>query len=253
MISITDSDGFKLLIDVAEYDERGLIEKLVDVIRERDPDVLENHNIFGFDLMFLARRARALGVDLAFGRDGSAPSSYQDVVKVGEKTDSVQPLVDRRPRGRGHPPRRPALRRDRPRHAPPGAQGGRALLRRRQRGPRVRARPRDLGHLPEGPRARPPLRPGRRPGGGRALAAAPRDAVRAGPDGPEAVRADRHLGDRPGADRAAAGARLPDARPGAAERDVARRLVRRAGAPSCSPAASSATSSRRTSPRSTRT
>ena len=90
MISIMDSDGFELLIDVDDYDERGLIEKLVQVIRERDPDVLENHNIFGFDLTFLARRARALGVDLAFGRDGSAPSSYQDVVKVGEKTDSFQ-------------------------------------------------------------------------------------------------------------------------------------------------------------------
>ena len=88
MVSITDSDGFELLIDVAEYDERGLIQKLVEVIRERDPDVLENHNIFGFDLTFLARRARALGVDLALGRDGSAPGSYQDVVKVGEKTDS---------------------------------------------------------------------------------------------------------------------------------------------------------------------
>jgi len=88
MISITDSDGFSLLIDVAEHDERGLLERLVQVIQERDPDVLENHNIFGFDLTFLARRARALGVDLAFGRDGTAPSSYQDVVKVGEKTDN---------------------------------------------------------------------------------------------------------------------------------------------------------------------
>ncbi|HZO31492.1 MAG TPA: 3'-5' exonuclease, partial [Chloroflexota bacterium] len=88
MISITDSDGFSLLIDVAEHDERGLLERLVQVIQERDPDILENHNIFGFDLTFLARRARALGVDLAFGRDGTAPSSYQDVVKVGEKTDT---------------------------------------------------------------------------------------------------------------------------------------------------------------------
>src|SRR3712207_4888809 len=77
-----------LLIDVADYDERGLIQRLVEVVRERDPDVLENHNIFGFDLTFLARRARALGVDLALGRDGSAPGSYQDVLKVGERTDS---------------------------------------------------------------------------------------------------------------------------------------------------------------------
>lgn len=88
MISIADSTGYRLLIDTADYDERGLIERFVRVIRERDPDVLENHNIFGFDLTFLARRARDLGVDLALGRDGSAPSSYSDVLKVGEKTDS---------------------------------------------------------------------------------------------------------------------------------------------------------------------
>ena len=93
MVSIADSTGYRELIDIADYDERGLIEKLVQVIRERDPDILENHNIFGFDLTFLARRARALGVTLAFGRDGTAPSSYQDVVKVGEKTDSFNRWV----------------------------------------------------------------------------------------------------------------------------------------------------------------
>jgi DNA polymerase elongation subunit (family B) len=88
MISIADSTGYRLLIDTADFDERGLIERFVQIIRERDPDVLENHNIFGFDLTFLARRARALGVDLALGRDGSAPASYPDALKVGEKTDS---------------------------------------------------------------------------------------------------------------------------------------------------------------------
>jgi DNA polymerase elongation subunit (family B) len=88
MVSVADSNGLRLTFDLADDDERGLIERLVQLIRERDPDVLENHNIFGFDLPFLARRARALGVDLALGRDDSAPSSYQDVVKVGEKTDS---------------------------------------------------------------------------------------------------------------------------------------------------------------------
>jgi len=87
MISISDSTGFQLLLDTADYDERGLLERFVEVIRESDPDIFENHNIFGFDLPFLARRARDLGVSLALGRDGSEPASYPDVVKVGEKTD----------------------------------------------------------------------------------------------------------------------------------------------------------------------
>jgi hypothetical protein len=75
MVSVSDSTGYRALIDVAEYDEAGLIQRLVEIVQERDPDILENHNIFGFDLNFLVRRSRALGVSLAFGRDGTAPSS----------------------------------------------------------------------------------------------------------------------------------------------------------------------------------
>jgi DNA polymerase elongation subunit (family B) len=39
-------------------------------VREFDPDVIENHNLHGFDLPFLAERARQLGVPLALGRLG---------------------------------------------------------------------------------------------------------------------------------------------------------------------------------------
>jgi DNA polymerase I len=93
MVSISDSEGYRAIIDVAEFDERGLIERFVQIVQERDPDVIENHNIFGFDLMFLAKRAKVLGVDLALGRDGTSPSSYQDVLKVGERTDSFNRWV----------------------------------------------------------------------------------------------------------------------------------------------------------------
>jgi DNA polymerase elongation subunit (family B) len=48
--------------------EADLIRRLVAVIREADPDVIENHNLHGFDLPFLAERARRLGVPLALGR-----------------------------------------------------------------------------------------------------------------------------------------------------------------------------------------
>ncbi|XXF79647.1 DNA polymerase domain-containing protein [Myxococcaceae bacterium GXIMD 01537] len=50
--------------------EAGLLHRLVEWIRARDPDVIENHNLHGFDLPFLARRAKALGVELALGRAG---------------------------------------------------------------------------------------------------------------------------------------------------------------------------------------
>jgi DNA polymerase elongation subunit (family B) len=50
--------------------EAALIRELVAQITATDPDVIENHNLHGFDLPFLARRARILGVPLALGRTG---------------------------------------------------------------------------------------------------------------------------------------------------------------------------------------
>jgi DNA polymerase I len=51
--------------------EAELIRALVARVRAADPDVIENHNLHGFDLPFLDRRARALGVPLALGRAGA--------------------------------------------------------------------------------------------------------------------------------------------------------------------------------------
>jgi DNA polymerase, archaea type len=51
--------------DAAEAD---LLGRLGARIAELDPDVIENHNLHGFDLPFLAERAARLGVTLALGR-----------------------------------------------------------------------------------------------------------------------------------------------------------------------------------------
>jgi DNA polymerase I len=50
--------------------EAGLVRRLLTRLAELDPDVIENHNLHGFDLPFLAYRARALGVPLSLGRAG---------------------------------------------------------------------------------------------------------------------------------------------------------------------------------------
>jgi DNA polymerase, archaea type len=54
----------------ADAAEAELIGNLVETVRELDPDVIENHNLHGFDLPFLAHRARVLGISLALGRAG---------------------------------------------------------------------------------------------------------------------------------------------------------------------------------------
>jgi DNA polymerase elongation subunit (family B) len=69
LAAMRDSRGFEALLEAPEpADEARLIADLCALVAERDPDVIENHNLFGFDLPFLEERAEALGVRLALGR-----------------------------------------------------------------------------------------------------------------------------------------------------------------------------------------
>ncbi|GIV10845.1 MAG: DNA polymerase II [Fimbriimonadales bacterium] len=68
MIALSDTRGYEELL---EGEEKTIIEQLVERIQQLDPDVIEGHNLFGFDLPYLAARAKALGVSLTLGRDGS--------------------------------------------------------------------------------------------------------------------------------------------------------------------------------------
>ncbi len=71
MVAVRDSQGLSTIIEApTPDDERHLISNLCALIRERDPDIIENHNLFGFDLPFLEQRASVLGVPLILGREG---------------------------------------------------------------------------------------------------------------------------------------------------------------------------------------
>lgn len=87
MISMHDSTGWRECLDTTALSEAELLRRFVDIVRARDPDTLENHNIFGFDLSFLVRRAGRLGVSLALGRDGSEPRLESDVFDSGERPE----------------------------------------------------------------------------------------------------------------------------------------------------------------------
>jgi len=71
MIAVRDPEGVTELLEArgsGDAAEAELIGRLVAKVRAADPDVIENHNLHGFDLPFLDRRARILGVPLALGR-----------------------------------------------------------------------------------------------------------------------------------------------------------------------------------------
>jgi DNA polymerase I len=86
MIALSDTRGYEALLD---GDEKQILEQLIERVQALDPDVIEGHNLFGFDLPYLAARAQALGVPLRLGRDGSElrfGSPRQCIIGVNSRT-----------------------------------------------------------------------------------------------------------------------------------------------------------------------
>lgn len=69
MIALSDNRGYEELL---EGEEAEILQRLVERIRTLDPDVIEGHNLFGFDIPFLVARAEHYQIPLTLGRDGSA-------------------------------------------------------------------------------------------------------------------------------------------------------------------------------------
>jgi DNA polymerase elongation subunit (family B) len=73
MVALRDPAGVAQILEAhgeSDADEADLIRRLVAKVQQADPDVIENHNLHGFDLPFLDARAGRLGVPLALGRIG---------------------------------------------------------------------------------------------------------------------------------------------------------------------------------------
>jgi DNA polymerase elongation subunit (family B) len=85
-VALADSTGFREVLRGDRLDEAALLAECGRLIRERDPDVLEGHNIFRFDLEYIEARARRHGVPLAWGRDGSLLRGRPARLSVAERT-----------------------------------------------------------------------------------------------------------------------------------------------------------------------
>jgi DNA polymerase, archaea type len=71
LISLSDNHGWTQVIDGRKQSEREMLLTLIETIRERDPDVVEGHNILGFDLPYLASRCALHHVEFTIGRGGA--------------------------------------------------------------------------------------------------------------------------------------------------------------------------------------
>ncbi len=86
IVSLCDNRGWEAVLHSKGRDEKALLEELVAVIREKDPDVIEGHNIFSFDLPYLQRRCERHCVPFAVGRDGLVPKSYPSSIRFADRS-----------------------------------------------------------------------------------------------------------------------------------------------------------------------
>jgi DNA polymerase I len=89
-IAVSDNSGWEELIGIdpraIDESEHAAIKRLTNLIKERDPDVIEGHNLFKFDLPFLVARARKAKTKLDWGRSGGFLRSRPSRLQIAEKT-----------------------------------------------------------------------------------------------------------------------------------------------------------------------
>src|SRR6266567_3149535 len=89
-IALSDNSGWEELIVVdpknVEESERAALKHMTSLIKERDPDVIEGHNLFRFDLPYLVQRARKTKTKLDWGRSGGFLRSRPSRLQIAEKT-----------------------------------------------------------------------------------------------------------------------------------------------------------------------
>jgi DNA polymerase I len=89
-IAVSDNTGWEELLFVdpknTEESERNAIKRLTALIKERDPDVIEGHDLFRVHLPYLVARAKKLKAKLDWGRSGGFLRSRPSRLQIAEKT-----------------------------------------------------------------------------------------------------------------------------------------------------------------------
>src|SRR5690606_36947384 len=80
-----DRDRTLVLEEASDAAEKAMLEQLNAVLAEEDPDPLEGHNIFKFDLDYLRVRAKRHKVPCAWGRFGQVARFRNSRLKVAER------------------------------------------------------------------------------------------------------------------------------------------------------------------------
>jgi DNA polymerase I len=89
-IALLDDTGWEELLVVdpknVEESEHAALKRLTAIIKERDPDVIEGHDLFRFDLPYLVARAKKAKTKLDWGRSDGFLRSRPSRLQIAEKT-----------------------------------------------------------------------------------------------------------------------------------------------------------------------
>jgi len=84
-IALASSRGHSEVLFGRDMEEKEMLASLGERIRELDPDVIEGHNLFNFDLEYIRARAKLHNVKITWGRDGSTPHIRRSRFTVAER------------------------------------------------------------------------------------------------------------------------------------------------------------------------
>jgi DNA polymerase, archaea type len=89
-IALSDNTGWEelLVVDPKNVDEseHAALKRLTAIIKERDPDVIEGHDLFRFDLPYLVACAKKAKTKLDWGRSDGFLRSRPSRLQIAEKT-----------------------------------------------------------------------------------------------------------------------------------------------------------------------
>jgi DNA polymerase elongation subunit (family B) len=89
-IALSDDTGWEELLVVdpknVEESEHAALKRLTAIVKDRDPDVIEGHDLFRFDLPYLVARAKKTKTKLDWGRSDGFLRSRPSRLQIAEKT-----------------------------------------------------------------------------------------------------------------------------------------------------------------------
>jgi len=86
MLALSDSTGWECCLSGTKMSEKEILTEMIRLINQRDPDIIEGHNIFNFDLPYIEKRCKLHKLKLTLGRDGSVVKSRTSRINIAERT-----------------------------------------------------------------------------------------------------------------------------------------------------------------------